>query len=412
MGGQACVLYGGAKFSRATDIMVVADADNLTRLQAAVDELQAAVIAVPPFERAFLEAGHAVHFRCGVPEAAGIRLDVMAKLRGVADFETVWKRRTTLETPTDAIDVLSLADLVTAKKTQRDKDWPMITRLVEAHYARHADAPDDTIREFWLRELRTPAILIAVARSAPRVCTRLQPCDRCSNMLPPGLNRGSWRHCGSKKKPNARPTVAIGRRSSGSSSTSATPAEPGAGQATRAITYFRYSPSRQLADTGWSGPAPRQSRNCTPRPDWARRTILATGGDAQGALDLADIRNSLRALMWRQVGVERAEEPLAEALETVEGWCRYVLPRQFADPQGWQLQNMLEVARLMIRSGLVRRETRGVHFRSDHPRADDAWRSHIVWRRDVPDPFLEPIPPAPVAAAGELLGHHGPRPLR
>ena len=136
------------------------------------------------------------------------------------------------------------------------------------------------------------------------------------------------------------------------------------------------------------------------------------GGDAQGALDLADIRNSLRALMWRQVGVERAEEPLAEALETVEGWCRYVLPRQFADPQGWQLQNMLEVARLMIRSGLVRRETRGVHFRSDHPRADDAWRSHIVWRRDVPDPFLEPIPPAPVAAAGELLGHHGPRPLR
>ena len=136
------------------------------------------------------------------------------------------------------------------------------------------------------------------------------------------------------------------------------------------------------------------------------------GGDAQGALDLADIRNSLRALMWRQVGVERAEEPLAEALETVEGWCRYVLPRQVADPQGWQLQNMLEVARLMIRSGLVRRETRGVHFRSDHPRADDAWRSHIVWRRDVPDPFLEPIPPAPVAAAGELLGHHGPRPLR
>jgi len=136
------------------------------------------------------------------------------------------------------------------------------------------------------------------------------------------------------------------------------------------------------------------------------------GGDAQGALDLADIRNSLRALMWRQVGVERAEEPLAEALETVEGWCRYVLPRQFADPQGWQLQNMLEVARLMIRSGLVRRETRGVHFRSDHPRADDAWRSHIAWRRDVTEPFLEPIPPAPVAAAGELLGHHGPRPLR
>jgi hypothetical protein len=71
MGGQACVLYGGAEFSRDTDIMVVSDAENLARLQAAVDELQAEVIAVPPFDRRFLQAGHAVHFRCRIPEAAG-----------------------------------------------------------------------------------------------------------------------------------------------------------------------------------------------------------------------------------------------------------------------------------------------------------------------------------------------------
>jgi hypothetical protein len=99
----------------------------------------------------------------------------MAKLRGLPDFETLWNRRTTLETPTEAIDVLSLPDLVTAKKTQRDKDWPMIARLVEAHYARHAQAPDDTMRDFWLRELRSPPILIEVARLAPQVCGRLQP---------------------------------------------------------------------------------------------------------------------------------------------------------------------------------------------------------------------------------------------
>jgi hypothetical protein len=175
MGGQACVLYGAAEFSRDTDIMVVADAANLARLQAAVDELEADVIAVPPFEGRFLQAGHAVHFRCRIHDAAGIRLDVMAKLRGLPDFETVWNRRTTLETPMGAIEVLSLPDLVTAKKTQRDKDWPMIARLVEAHYARHGQAPDDLTRDFWLRELRSPTILIDVARSAPRACTRLQP---------------------------------------------------------------------------------------------------------------------------------------------------------------------------------------------------------------------------------------------
>ena len=45
MGGQACVLYGGAELSRDTDNMVVADAANLARLQAAIEELRAEVIA-------------------------------------------------------------------------------------------------------------------------------------------------------------------------------------------------------------------------------------------------------------------------------------------------------------------------------------------------------------------------------
>jgi hypothetical protein len=175
MGGQACVLYGAAEFSRDTDIVVVADADNLRRLQAAVNELKAESIAVPPFERRFLEAGHAVHFRCRSPEADGIRLDVMSKVRGLPDFETLWSRRTTLETADETIDVLSLPDLVTAKKTQRDKDWPMITRLVEAHYAQHAQAREDVMVDFWLRELRSPAILIEVAGSALQVCQRLKP---------------------------------------------------------------------------------------------------------------------------------------------------------------------------------------------------------------------------------------------
>ncbi len=34
MGGQACVFYGAAEFSRDTDIAVLAEPDNLDRLQA------------------------------------------------------------------------------------------------------------------------------------------------------------------------------------------------------------------------------------------------------------------------------------------------------------------------------------------------------------------------------------------
>ncbi|MBM4022947.1 MAG: L-aspartate oxidase [Planctomycetes bacterium] len=113
-------------------------------------------------------------------------------------------------------------------------------------------------------------------------------------------------------------------------------------------------------------------------------------------LDLADIRNSLQSLMWRQVGVERTGDQLAEALATVEGWCRYVQPRQFSDPQGWQLQNMLQVARLMIAAALEREETRGVHFRADRPETSAAWLTHVTWRRGRPGSRREPLPLAAV----------------
>lgn len=168
MGGQACVFYGGAEFSRDTDFAILADDANLSRLHEAVHALQAEVIAVPPFSRQHLLSGHAVHFRCQHPEAKGMRVDVMARMRGVADFDLLWERRTTLEGADGTLyDLLSLPDLVQAKKTQRDKDWPMIRRLIEAdHAACQAAATPAQIR-FWLTEARTPELLIGLAQAHP-----------------------------------------------------------------------------------------------------------------------------------------------------------------------------------------------------------------------------------------------------
>ena len=50
MGGQACVFYGAAEFSRDANFAVLADPANLARLRQALADLQAEVIAVPPFE--------------------------------------------------------------------------------------------------------------------------------------------------------------------------------------------------------------------------------------------------------------------------------------------------------------------------------------------------------------------------
>ncbi len=103
-------------------------------------------------------------------------------------------------------------------------------------------------------------------------------------------------------------------------------------------------------------------------------------------LNLDDIRNSLQALMWRNAGVRRDAEGLLDALTDIDRWCRYVLPRQFTDPTGWQLQNMLCVARLVICAALERQESRGAHVRTDFPNADDAWKRHITFRREEASP--------------------------
>jgi hypothetical protein len=174
MGGQACVFYGAAEFSRDTDLAILADEENLSRLQAALDELQAEIIAVPPFDAAHLQAGLAIHFRCHHPEAAGMRVDIMSRMRGVDAFHDLWERRTAIELP-DGVpcDLLSLPDLVQAKKTQRDKDWPMIRRLVEAHYFTHREGPNLEQIAFWLRELRTPSLLIEAAKQWPAAVDKL-----------------------------------------------------------------------------------------------------------------------------------------------------------------------------------------------------------------------------------------------
>jgi hypothetical protein len=166
MGGQACVFYGAAEFSRDTDLLVLADAGNLQRLDAALRELQAECIAVPPFAAEYLERGHAIHFRCHHPEAADMRVDVMSKLRGVDPFPAVWERRTSIaDADGTTYELLALPDLVLAKKTQRGKDWPMLQRLLEAHYLQHRAAPTPEQRRFWLLELRTPEMLAEAVRA-------------------------------------------------------------------------------------------------------------------------------------------------------------------------------------------------------------------------------------------------------
>jgi L-aspartate oxidase len=97
-------------------------------------------------------------------------------------------------------------------------------------------------------------------------------------------------------------------------------------------------------------------------------------------LDISDVMNSLRSVMVRKLGIVRSAARILEAKTDVDFWCRYVLNREFENRSGWELQNLLTVARLMIDAAYRREESRGTHFRSDYPRRDDSrWAGvHIV----------------------------------
>lgn len=95
-------------------------------------------------------------------------------------------------------------------------------------------------------------------------------------------------------------------------------------------------------------------------------------------LDADDVRNSLRALMWRNVGITRKDKHLDEAQDIIGFWQRYVMDKVFDKPAGWECQNMLTVSMLIAQAAQLRCESRGVHYRDDFPDTDNQhFKRHI-----------------------------------
>jgi hypothetical protein len=174
MGGQACVFYGAAQFSKDVDFLILANRANYDGLFGALGELDAVRIAVPRFREELLARGHAVHFRCRAPGVENLRIDILTRLRGLADFEELWSRRTTiLDEDSTETHLLSIPDLVVAKKTQRGKDWPVISALLEVHYQAYSAEPTAERIDFWLREARSAELASELVGRFPEQARRL-----------------------------------------------------------------------------------------------------------------------------------------------------------------------------------------------------------------------------------------------
>jgi succinate dehydrogenase/fumarate reductase flavoprotein subunit len=115
------------------------------------------------------------------------------------------------------------------------------------------------------------------------------------------------------------------------------------------------------------------------------------------------LRDTLRDLMWRDAGLIRTGEGLRRARRALAelrarfGLVRVTGGRAF-NPE-WQVAldvgNMLVVADLLVRAAAARDESRGSHYRADHPAPDDTrWLRTIRLRRAGGPTAPEDAPPS------------------
>jgi L-aspartate oxidase len=95
---------------------------------------------------------------------------------------------------------------------------------------------------------------------------------------------------------------------------------------------------------------------------------LVDRGAAQVAAD--DIRN----VMWEHAGIDRTARGLRQGLLLLSGIERRL-------PEGaTEEANMVQTAQLIAEAALLRKESRGGHYRSDFPRSKRKWQGkHIEW---------------------------------
>ncbi len=109
------------------------------------------------------------------------------------------------------------------------------------------------------------------------------------------------------------------------------------------------------------------------------------------------IRRAMQEEMTGRVGVLRSADGLRAAVAELEGLAG-TTPWAI-DQHAWEATNLLTISTLLARAALLREETRGSHWREDHPDRDDAAQSghHDWWlAAGVPEGAFRPSAPTDV----------------
>lgn len=169
--GQATILYGAATFSEDVDLWVDPESENLERMKRALHASGATYYKLtPPVNVDFAERHHGFHFT--VPDDAGgvlLYLDVMACPPRVGPFREAWQRRSLFETEWGALSTVGIVDLVELKKTQRPRDYPIISRLALAFLEHRGKAATGEDHRWAIANMFSLAEFTRLVREYPEV---------------------------------------------------------------------------------------------------------------------------------------------------------------------------------------------------------------------------------------------------
>ena len=135
----------------------------------------------------------------------------------------------------------------------------------------------------------------------------------------------------------------------------------------------------------------------------------------QAVGDLESVREALFECMWADVGILRTAESLQRGLqrlsqldEQLSGTGVAAVDRAFH--MGWHdwlnLKNLIAISRAIALSALAREDSRGAHFREDHPEAGALETSHYIVVRQQDDALAltrEPVQFTRIAPGCSLL---------
>lgn len=147
----------------------------------------------------------------------------------------------------------------------------------------------------------------------------------------------------------------------------------------------------------------RAGRSVSPKPSRSDFTTALASVEQEirefssGAESPGKVRAQLKQIMWRMAGPTRRSDLLLGALQEIARLSKEPLraqPGAYCQQlmMAFETKAMIRLARAVVLSALTRTESRGHHYREDHPRMEDEWLGHTRIRQVEGEMTVDKIP--------------------